>query len=251
MSVLSTHSRRAFVRARDSGTGVLLVAHGSRDPRAAPVAADVADTLAEAGIPTRAAFLELSEPNPDTALDALSRQGVRSVVIVPFLLGHAYHAKTDVPGVRQAALERQLDTNVSAVLGPDPLLADAAARKIAEIGSDTEAIVVAAAGSSDPDGNAGAYDLASRTEHRYSVPTTVGFASATRPTVEEAVRAASRSSGRVLVVTYLLAPGYFGDKIRAEGLRAGASAVTASLGNTAEVADLVARRALSATPVDD
>jgi sirohydrochlorin ferrochelatase len=51
---------------------------------------------------------------------------------------------------------------------------------------------------------------------------------------------------RVVVATYLLAPGYFADKIRDAALGAGADAVSAALGAAPEVADVVLDRYLAA-----
>ncbi|HVT66572.1 MAG TPA: hypothetical protein VHF26_02405, partial [Trebonia sp.] len=48
--------------------------------------------------------------------------------------------------------------------------------------------------------------------------------------------------GRVAVATYLLAPGYFADKIAAAALGAGAAAVSGVLGAAPEVADIVLER---------
>ena len=45
-----------------------------------------------------------------------------------------------------------------------------------------------------------------------------------------------------MVATYLLAPGYFADKIRLGAVEAGASAVSGVLGAAPEVADVVLAR---------
>ena len=60
----------------------------------------------------------------------------------------------------------------------------------------------------------------------------------------EAVRALRDVPGvrRVLVATYLLAPGRFADQIRASALEAGADAVTPALGALPEVADVILER---------
>ena len=51
-----------------------------------------------------------------------------------------------------------------------------------------------------------------------------------------------------MVATYLLAPGYFADKIRAGAVEAGASAVSGVLGAAPEVADVVLARYRAAAP---
>ena len=55
-----------------------------------------------------------------------------------------------------------------------------------------------------------------------------------------ALRAAG--ADRVVVATYLLAPGYFADKISDAALGAGAAVVSAVLGAAPEVADVVLSR---------
>jgi sirohydrochlorin ferrochelatase len=47
---------------------------------------------------------------------------------------------------------------------------------------------------------------------------------------------------RVLVATYLLAPGLFADRIRATALAAGAAAVSPALGASPEVAEVLLDR---------
>jgi sirohydrochlorin ferrochelatase len=47
---------------------------------------------------------------------------------------------------------------------------------------------------------------------------------------------------RVVVATYLLAPGFFADRIRTSSLAAGAAAVSPALGASAEVADVLLDR---------
>ena len=47
---------------------------------------------------------------------------------------------------------------------------------------------------------------------------------------------------RVVVATYLLAPGIFADQVAAAALRAGAAAVSGVLGAAPEVAEIILRR---------
>jgi sirohydrochlorin ferrochelatase len=69
------------------------------------------------------------------------------------------------------------------------------------------------------------------------------YASAASPTPAEAVTAARRGGARrVLVATYLLAPGLFADQVRLDSLAAGAAAVSPALGAAPEIADLVLSR---------
>ena len=51
---------------------------------------------------------------------------------------------------------------------------------------------------------------------------------------------------RVVVASYLLAPGLFADRIRATAMAAGAAAVSPALGASPEVADVVLDRYIEA-----
>ena len=95
-------------------------------------------------------------------------------------------------------------------------------------------MVLAAAGSSDPAANATIAALAARwaararlAARRARLRVGVG-AAAGRGGAGAAVR--PEPDGPVVVATYLLAPGYFADKIRDGALGAGASAVSGVLG---------------------
>jgi len=73
------------------------------------------------------------------------------------------------------------------------------------------------------------------------------YASAASPTPGEAVTALLRAGApRVVVATYLLAPGRFADQVRQSSLAAGAAAVSAPLGAAPEVADVIIERYLQA-----
>ena len=105
-------------------------------------------------------------------------------------------------------------------------------------------MVLAAAGSSDPAANATIAELAARWARELgwrAVAARVRVGG--RATAGGRVRAL-RDGGaeRVVVATYLLAPGYFADKIGDAALEAGADVVSAVLGAAPEVADVVLDR---------
>lgn len=188
----------------------------------------------------RLAFVELVEPDVATALRAIPPD--RGVILVPLLLSSGYHDQVDIPAAVAAA---RPDTVRTAVLGPDPLLATALADRLAEAGGGADAVVLAAAGSGDPAAVASvvtqtellAAELATRRGR--PVPVTAAYGSAAAPDVRTAVAAArSAGAGRVAVATYLLAPGFFADRLGA----AGADLVAAPLGAHPAVVELVLRR---------
>jgi sirohydrochlorin ferrochelatase len=237
---------------------LVAVAHGSRDPRAAATIGDLLSVVRSraaarglGGLDVRPAFLGHAAPALPQVLSAVGAEHDRCVV-VPLLLTAAYHSKTDIPALLAEARAAQpwLQIRYSGTLGPDPLLLAALGRRLAEAGADDASraatgVVLAAAGSSDPGANATIAVLAARWQAaagwRRVVP---GYASAASPSPGDAVRALS-GSGPVAVATYLLAPGYFADRIRDAALGAGAVAVSAALGAAPEVADVIVDRYLA------
>jgi sirohydrochlorin ferrochelatase len=137
-----------------------------------------------------------------------------------------------------------------ATLGPHPLLLDALDRRLAEADPGAHrdpsgtAVVLAAAGSSDPEANATIARMAARWQVRTGwLAVRPAYASAAEPSPAAAVTGLLRDGApRVVVATYLLAPGFFADRIRDTALAAGAAAVSPALGACAEVADVMLDR---------
>jgi sirohydrochlorin ferrochelatase len=246
-------------------TPLVAVAHGSRDPRAAATVTRLLSAVraraprrALPGLDVRAAFLDHCAPSLPQVLGSLPAGG-GTAVVVPLLLTAAYHSKADIPAQLAAAAAARpgLDVISAGTLGPHALLLAALERRLRDAGVATgdararaaTGVVLAAAGSSDPAANATIAALAARWQRergwRAVVP---AYASAVGPRPAEAVaalRSARHSTGGdgpVVVATYLLAPGYFADKVRDTALGAGASAVSDVLGAAPEVADTVIER---------
>ncbi|HLK01395.1 MAG TPA: CbiX/SirB N-terminal domain-containing protein [Streptosporangiaceae bacterium] len=219
------------------------VAHGSKDPRAAEV---VDELLAQVRVPAtvRAAYLGHAVPSLPQVLSSVSGS---SVSVVPLLLTAAYHSKVDIPRVLPPGVR------YGDVLGPHPALHRVLDRRLAAAGAGprsrlSTAVVLAAAGSSDLAAAVTVAQFAARWRARSGWREVVpAYASAASPTVAEAVSALhARGLRRVVVATYLLAPGYFADRIRAEAEAAGAVAVSDALGAAPELAEIVAERYLAA-----
>jgi len=223
------------------------VAHGSKDPRATATIASLLELVRSRaaargliGLDAREAFLDHCAPSLADALAGAvgaSRGGERSaptechpechpeyrpypprasrdIVLVPLLLTAAYHSKSDIPAQVAAAAARlhRCQVRQTATLGPHPLLIAGLERRLAEAGAPASetSVVLAAAGSSDPLANEMVATLAARWQAagrwRRVVP---AYASASSPSPAEAVRAlhARFPRHRVVVATYLLAPG--------------------------------------------
>ncbi|MFC4009707.1 sirohydrochlorin chelatase [Nonomuraea purpurea] len=220
---------------------LVAVAHGSKDPRAA---ATVAALLDQVPLDVRVAYLDHCAPTLGQALC-----GLEEAVVLPLLLTEAYHSRVDLPAALNEvrAREPRLRVHYGSTLGPHPLLLAALERRLAEAGvrpgdPDT-AVVLVSAGSSDARANAVVSGLA-RTWRRSGWWTvTAAYASAAAPAPEEAVAALLRAGApRVVVAPYLLAPGYFADKVRRAALAAGAAVVADVLGPAPELANVLLER---------
>ena len=118
---------------------LIAVAHGSRDPRSARVIAAAVAALREVrpDLDVRLAFLDLNAPSIDQVLDGVAHDGHTHAVVVPMLLGNAFHARVDLPGLLAAAATRhpQLTVFQADVLGRDARLIEAVRERILEAGA--------------------------------------------------------------------------------------------------------------------
>jgi sirohydrochlorin ferrochelatase len=231
---------------------LVALAHGSRDPRsAATIKALVGEVRAmRPDLKIEAAFLELSKPSFTTVVDRLVRSGHDEIVVVPLLLTEAYHAKVDVPTAVAEAQARHAGLKVRAtpVLGLEPRFLEVLDLRLREAlraarVRELDALVLAAAGSSDPLANQSVARLARTWGTHHRLPVTAAFASSAPPATGEAVRA-FRAEGRrhIAVASLFLAPGFLPDRAAELALEAGAVAVSAPLGAHPELARTVLAR---------
>ncbi|MEU5610027.1 sirohydrochlorin chelatase [Streptomyces sparsogenes] len=235
---------------------LLVIAHGSRDPRhAATVAALCARVRSlRAGPRVEAAFLDFNAPRVGQVLDRLAAEGSREVIALPLLLTRAFHAKADIPAVLREATARHpgLRVRQAEVLGPAPLLTRALERRLYEAGlrpgdRRSTGVVLASAGSTDPEAIAVIAEIAREWRHTGWCAVRPAFASAAFPggfpRTEDAVRAL-RAEGvrRVAVAPYVIAPGRLPDRIARGAREAGADVLAEVLGPAPELARLLLRR---------
>ncbi|MFN8954051.1 sirohydrochlorin chelatase [Limnohabitans sp.] len=113
-------------------TGVVLFAHGSRDPLwRLPIDA-VAQRMAQQWpqIPVAVAFLELTQPDLPTAVEEMMKQGLSHLRIVPMFLGVGRHAREDLPEmVKHLTLAHpQVAFELLPAIGEHPAMTDLLAR---------------------------------------------------------------------------------------------------------------------------
>ncbi|WP_103537630.1 MULTISPECIES: sirohydrochlorin chelatase [unclassified Streptomyces] len=231
---------------------LLVIAHGSRDPRhAATVHALTERVRAERpGLRVETGFLEFNAPSVPRVLERLAAGGADEVVALPLLLTRAFHAKTDIPSVLREARARlpRLHIRQADVLGPSPLLNATLGRRLREAGIrpgdlPRTGLVLASAGSTDPEAIAVIAEIARELRHTGWCAVRPAFASALLPRTEDAVRAL-RAEGvaRVAVAPYVIAPGRLPDRIAAGAEAAGADVLADVLGPAPELARLLLDR---------
>ena len=86
-----------------SPRGIVLFAHGSRDPLWHKPMEAVAARIVQMqpGAVVQCAYLELSTPDLPTVVKGLVDQGIGSITIVPMFLGVGRHAREDLPELVQ------------------------------------------------------------------------------------------------------------------------------------------------------
>ncbi|MEW2614087.1 sirohydrochlorin chelatase [Streptomyces sp. NPDC047880] len=225
---------------RPAPPALVVVAHGSRDPRALSTVRALLDQVRalRPDVPVHLGHIELNAPLlPDT----LAALGDSEAVLVPLLLSRGYHVKQDIPEMAAASRAR---THLAAPLGPHPLLVDALQARLKEAGwggtpHHTSAVVLAAAGSRDPDAKTDTARTAHLLAARLGVPVVPAYASAATPTVETAVRTLlARGRRHIALASYFTAPGRFATECTQKAPWIAA----APLGTHPSMADLVLHR---------
>jgi sirohydrochlorin ferrochelatase len=255
----ATRPPRTDVR-RDAGTAagrlvpppLLVIAHGSRDPRHAETVRALTRRVAadRPGLRVETAFLDFCTPSVPDAVRRLAADGVSDAVALPLLLTRAFHAKTDIPAVLRAATADcpSLRLRTADVLGPSPLLTAALERRLREAGlrpgdRASTGVVLASAGSSDPEAQAVIASVADRWRRTGWRAVRPAFASASLPRTEDAVRALRAEGVRtVAVAPYVIAPGLLPDRIDRGAREAGADVLAPVLGDAPELAALLLHR---------
>jgi sirohydrochlorin ferrochelatase len=214
-----------------SAAPVLLAAsHGSRSPAAQRAVRALVDAVTRRLAVTAPAvdvvggFVDVQQPDVPHCLAAADPG--RSAVIVPLLISAGYHVRFDLANAVAGANPRSVI--VTAALGPDERLARIVADRLAESGLRAgDRVVLAAAGSSDANAVADCHTAGEQLAAILGRPVIVAFIAAAQPRLAEVVAAVRLESpdARVVVASYLLAPGTFAGLAR----EAGADVVSAAL----------------------
>ena len=210
-------------RTTSSEPALLIVGHGSRDPRGAEEFQELVSLVrARAPMPVEGGFIELSRPPISECVNNLRERGAREVSAVPLMLLAAGHAKDDVPAtlVREKLTHPDLDFHYGRALGIRSELLELMDERISAVVPEEEregtAVLIVGRGSSDPDANS---DLAKMArlffEGRPYPLVETAFVSLAPPSVTEALERCKRlGTGHVAVFSYFLFTGVLEERIR-------------------------------------
>ena len=237
---------------------LLVVGHGSRSAAGVAEYWDLAKVVAGAApdLDVGCGFIELAEPDLDTAVDRLVDRGARSVVAVPLVLLGAGHMKDDGPAALHRGRHRHPGVRFAygRQLGIHPLVLAVAEDRIRSAVGDGDpaetAVVLVSRGSSDPDANADLFKVARLLwDSRGLAMVEPAFVSLAQPSVPAALeRCRLLGATRIVVVPYFLFTGVLVDRIadQAAGWAAAHPGTDARpaphLGADRRIADLVLDR---------
>ncbi|WP_270258733.1 sirohydrochlorin chelatase [Kocuria marina] len=228
---------------------LLACAHGTRDERGQRAVAALVEQVRAALPEVDVVDTWVDVQEPDLA-QRTREHAEHPAVVVPLLLSAGYHVFVDMA----RAVESSPQHVVAAALGPDRRLAAVMARRLTEALdaagapglAPADRVLMVAAGSSDPRSRDDCELMARYLGDALGTPVTAAYLSAARPSVPDAVAAAraelgrhvehpdSRDAeadpqmprrtegtpddaGRVLLVPYLLAPGFFHGRVLTAG----------------------------------
>ncbi|TLM74572.1 sirohydrochlorin chelatase [Pseudarthrobacter sp. NamB4] len=217
---------------------MIACAHGTSSTQGAAEVNALREHIAalRPGLDVREAYVDVQQPDLVDVMAGLPEG--ESAVVVPLLLSVGYHVKVDIA----RAVKSRPGSAAAAPLGPDPRLAALLDQRLREAGvTDNDVIVLAAAGSSNPNAAVSVEELLGQLGELRSNRMVAAYGASAKPSVPDAVAmlreelaggaGAGESAGavdvggRVVIASYLLAPGYFHDQLA----KAGADLVTEPL----------------------
>ncbi|MEJ3404219.1 CbiX/SirB N-terminal domain-containing protein [Rathayibacter sp. YIM 133350] len=192
---------------------ILALTHGapSGPNRAAVIALVDAIATARPDVDVSISFVDAWQSDLPQALPpALATS---SSVVVPLVLSAGFHVRAELAdSLGQAVL--------ADALGPDGRLVEVLAERVRSLGIlPRDSVLLAAAGSTDQRAVAECFETARMLGAALGRPVTVGFIAAASPRLHDAIEMlrAVHHGSRVVVATYLLAPGHFNDAITTAG----------------------------------
>jgi sirohydrochlorin ferrochelatase len=205
----------------------VLLAHGTRDHGGALVAAALAGRVG-----ARLCFADVGRAR---LAEVLAETG--PAVVLPAFLSAGYHVHVDLPA--QLAAAGRPEVILAEPLCGHPALGEAAADRLVAAGwRADDAVLLAAAGSSDARAGADVARAADALSRRLGCAVEVGYVATGAPRVAEVVGRLRAGGRRVAAASWLLAPGVFQQRLD----RCGADLVAEPLGVHPRVIDALNAR---------
>ncbi|MCU1530747.1 MAG: cobalamin biosynthesis protein CbiX [Arthrobacter sp.] len=222
---------------------MIACSHGTSNAVGAAEVHALRDAIAalRPGLDVREAYVDVQQP--DLVDVVASLPAGKNAVVVPLLLSVGYHVKVDIA----RAVKSRPGSAAAAPLGPDPRLAAVLDQRLREAGVvESDTVILAAAGSSDPSAAQNVEELAGQLRSLRANRIIPAYGASAKPSVEDAVHAvreegalvAAGPQGRVVIASYLLAPGFFHDQLA----RAGADVVAEPLLPSPVLAEIALER---------
>jgi sirohydrochlorin cobaltochelatase len=207
-----------------AGPALLIVGHGSRDPRGAREFHNLVGLVRRrnSSLTVEGGFIELSRPPVSECVDRLAEKGARDVAAVPLMLMAAGHAKDDIPAtlVREKMNHPGVNFRYGRALGIRLELLELMDERVSAVVSEAEkehtAVLIVGRGSSDPDANSDLSKMARLFYEGRPYPAVESaYVSMTPPDVATALDRCRRlGAKRVVVFSYFLFTGVLEERIR-------------------------------------
>jgi sirohydrochlorin cobaltochelatase len=208
----------------ESVPALLIVGHGSRDPRGAREFHDLVGLVRRRNqsLMVEGGFIELSRPPISECVNRLAEEGARHIAAVPLMLLSAGHAKNDIPAtlVREKMNHPAMSFRYGRALGIRPELLELLDDRVSAVVSDREkedtAVLIVGRGSSDPDANSDLAKIARLFYEGRPYPAVESaYVSMTPPDVGTALdRCRKLGAKRIVVFSYFLFTGVLEERIR-------------------------------------
>ena len=210
----------------ETGHALLIVGHGSRDPRGAREFHDLVGLVRRRNpaLMVEGGFIELSQPPISECVNRLAKGGTRNVAAIPLMLLAAGHAKDDIPAtlVREKTNHPDMTFSYGRALGIRPELLQLMDERISAVVPEREkeetAVLIVGRGSSDPDANSDLSKIARLFYEGRPYPIVESaYVSMTPPDVKAGLDRCHRlGPSRIVIFSYFLFTGVLEERIRSQ-----------------------------------
>ena len=213
-------------------TTLILAAHGSADPRSPANTRAIAGHLRRVApeLDVRVAFCEHNTPSLPEALRGVGGAGgIGEIIVAPFLLASAYHARTDIPTLIGGSKPAGINVMIrqAGVLGEDDRLIQVMRQRLGEAGASRFdaglGVLTVAVGSSNPAANTRTARVAEALcRGTRWAGSEICFATGAEPSLEQAAeRLRARGATRLMIAPWFLAHGTITDRVAGYARRHG------------------------------